>query len=74
MTNDNIKFRLEVALKAPEKGSDDPKNQYVFWYNTAQTELEPESFGDVNNIECVAFRTIASWIADEYLLCKLYIL
>lgn len=71
MTNDNIKFRLEVALKAPEKGSDNPKNQYIFWYNTAQTELEPESFGDVDNNECLAFRTIASWIADEYLLCKL---
>lgn len=67
--NDNFKFRLEVSIKPPQKGFNH-LNSYIIWYNRAVSHDDPEMFDDVTELGDPAFRQIATWIADEYLLSK----
>ena len=69
ISNDSFKFRVEVAIRSPKKDFQ-KLNTFIVWYNRANSIDDPESFDDVCELGDQAFRVIAGWIADEYLLCR----
>lgn len=69
ISKDSFKFRVEVAIRPPQKGFKN-LNQFMVWYNKANSIDASEPFDDVCELGDSAFKEIAGLIADEYLLCK----